>query len=85
MKRRQFITLLGSAAVAWPTAARSQQGPRMRRVGVLWPGAAPPAAPRLESFREGLREAGYIEGQNLTIELRYSRRGSQHLPELAAS
>ncbi len=56
----------------------------MRRVGVLWPGAAPPAAPRLESFREGLRDAGYIEGQNLTIELRYSRRGPQHLPELAA-
>jgi putative tryptophan/tyrosine transport system substrate-binding protein len=84
MKRREFITLLGGATVAWPIAARAQPGPRMRRVGVLWPGAAPPAAPRLESFREGLREAGYIEGQNLTIELRYSRRGSQHLPELAA-
>jgi putative ABC transport system substrate-binding protein len=84
MKRREFITLLGGSAVAWPIAARAQQDPRMRRVGVLWPGAAPPAAPRLESFRDGLREAGYIEGQNLTIELRYSRRGSQHLPELAA-
>jgi len=56
----------------------------VRRVGVLWPGAAPPAAPRMESFREGLRDAGYIEGLNLKIELRYSREGPQQLPELAA-
>jgi ABC-type uncharacterized transport system substrate-binding protein len=55
-----------------------------RRVGILWPGASPPASPRLESFREGLREAGFIEGENLVIELRYSRTGLQHLPELAA-
>ena len=53
-------------------------------VSVLWPGASAPAPPRLESLREGLREAGFVEGQNLTIELRYSRRGPQHLPELAA-
>ena len=83
MKRRDFIAALGGAA-AMPFAVRAQQGQRVRRVGVLWPGASAPASPRLESFREGLREAGYIEGQNLTIELRYSRRGSQHLPELAA-
>ena len=84
MKRREFITLLAGAAVAWPVAAHAQPGGRMRRVGMLWPGATPPASPRMESFRDGLREAGYVEGQNLTIELRYSRRGSQHLPELAA-
>jgi ABC-type uncharacterized transport system substrate-binding protein len=81
MRRREFLSVLGGAAVAWPFAARAQQG--VRRIGVLWPGASAPASPRLESFREGLREAGYIEGQNLIIELRYSRRGSQHLPELA--
>ena len=84
MRRREFLGVLGGAAVAWPLAAHAQQGQRVRRVGVLWPGASAPASPRLESFREGLREAGYIEGQNLTIDLRYSRRGSQHLPELAA-
>ena len=84
MRRREFLGVLGGAAVAWPLVAHAQQGQRVRRVGVLWPGASAPASPRLESFREGLREAGYIEGQNLIIELRYSRRGSQHLPELAA-
>jgi putative ABC transport system substrate-binding protein len=84
VRRREFLGVLGAAATAWPLSARAQQGQRVRRVGVLWPGASAPASPRLESFRTGLREAGYIEGQNLTIELRYSRRGSQHLPELAA-
>ena len=53
-------------------------------MGILWPGAFPPASPRLESFREGLRDAGFIEGENLVIELRYSKTGLQHLPELAA-
>ncbi len=84
MRRRDFITLIGGAAAGWPLAVRAQQGQRVRRIGVLWPGATAPASPRLELFRDGLREAGYIEGHNLIIELRYSRRGSQHLPELAA-
>jgi ABC-type uncharacterized transport system substrate-binding protein len=82
MRRREFITLLSGTAASWPFAVRAQQGQRVRRLGVLWPGASAPAPPRLESFREGLREAGYIEGYNLTIELRYSRRGAQYLPEL---
>jgi hypothetical protein len=76
MRRRGFITLLSGTAASWPFAVRAQQGQRVRRLGVLWPGASAPAPPRLESFREGLREAGYIEGYNLTIELRYSRRGA---------
>jgi putative ABC transport system substrate-binding protein len=84
LRRREFITLLGGAAVAWPVAARAQSAENVRRVGILWPGASPPVSPRLESFREGLREAGYIEGQNLAIELRYSQKGLEHLPELAA-
>jgi putative tryptophan/tyrosine transport system substrate-binding protein len=82
MKRREFITLIGGTAAGWPLAAWTQE--RERRVGILWPGASPPASPRLESFREGLRERGFIEGRNLAIDLRYSRRGPQHLPELAA-
>ena len=83
MRRREFITILGGATV-WPVVARAQSTKNVRRVGILWPGASPPASPRLESFREGLRDAGFIEGENLVIELRYSKTGLQHLPELAA-
>jgi putative ABC transport system substrate-binding protein len=83
MRRREFITILGGAAT-WPGVARAQSTNTVRRVGILWPGASPPAPPRLESFREGLRDAGFIEGENLAIELRYSKTGLQHLPELAA-
>ena len=82
MRRREFITLVGGTAAGWPLAAWTQE--RERRVGILWPGASPPASPRLESFREGLREGGFIEGRNLSIDLRYSRRGPQDLLELAA-
>ena len=85
MRRRHFITLLGGAAAAWPLAARAQQEPgNVPKIGVLWPGASPPASPRLESFRRGLREQGYVEGRNVAIELRCAERGPQQLPELAA-
>jgi len=83
MKRRQFITLLGGAA-AWPLAARAQQVESTPRIGLLWPGDAPPASPRMESFRQGLRALGFVDGQNVAIELRYAQRGPQQLPELAA-
>jgi len=82
MRRREFITLLGGAAAAWPIAARAQQR-SMPTVGVLWPGAEPPAYPRMESFRLALRQLGFVEGRNLAIELRYARKGMQQLPELA--
>jgi putative ABC transport system substrate-binding protein len=84
MRRREFITLIGGAAVAWSLAARAQQGKRVSKIGVLWPGAAPPASPRMESFRQALRQSGYVEGQNFAIELRYAKGGVQQLPELAA-
>ena len=84
MKRREFITLLGGAA-AWPLAARAQQqGESVFKIGVLWPGAAPPASPRMESFRLALRQFGYVEGRNVAIELRYAKGGLRQLPELAA-
>jgi ABC-type uncharacterized transport system substrate-binding protein len=83
VKRREFITLLGGAA-AWPLGARAQQAESTPRIGVLWPGDAPPASPRMESFRQGLRALGFIDGQNIAIELRYAQRGLQQLPELAA-
>src|SRR5262249_15173614 len=53
------------------------------RIGLLWPGASPPASPRMESFRRGLREQGYVEGRNIAIELRYAQEGLQQLPALA--
>ena len=61
MKRRDFITLLGGGA-AWPLAARAQQAESTPRIGVLWPGDAPPASPRMESLRQGLRALGFIDG-----------------------
>jgi putative ABC transport system substrate-binding protein len=64
MKRREFITLLGSAAAAWPLVARAQQPGGIPRIGILWPGASAPAPPRLESFRQGLRELGFIDVLN---------------------
>src|SRR5262245_38169512 len=84
MRRREFITLIGGAAVAWPLAARAQQAESIPRIGLLWPGDAPPASPRMESFRQGLRALGFVDGQNVAIELRYAQRGPQQLPELAA-
>jgi putative tryptophan/tyrosine transport system substrate-binding protein len=84
MKRREFITLLGGAAVAWPLEARAQQAESTPRIGLLWPGDAPPASPRMESFRQGLRALGFVDGQNVAVELRYAQRGPQQLPELAA-
>ena len=84
MQRREFITFLGGVAIAWPLAARAQQGKSVPKIGVLWPGAAPPASPRMEYFRQALRQSGYVEGQNVAIELRYAEGGLGQLPELAA-
>ena len=84
MKRREFVSRLGGAAVAWPLAARAQQAASISRIGILWPGASLPAPPRMESFRQGLRELGYVDGQNVLIEIRYAQGGLQQLPELAA-
>ena len=83
MRRREFFTLVGGVSALPLTAVHAQQS-AMPTVGVLWPGAEPPAPPRMESFRQALRQLGYVEGQNLAIELRYARSGLQQLPELAA-
>jgi putative ABC transport system substrate-binding protein len=81
MRRRDFITLLGGAAAAWPPAARAQQ-PGIPVVGFLGIGA--PSDYDLSGFRLGLKDSGYDEGQNLAIEYRWANRDSDRLPELAA-
>jgi putative tryptophan/tyrosine transport system substrate-binding protein len=68
VKRRAFITLLGGAAAAWPLAAPAQQ-PKVWRIGVLAP--VPPTPVMLNAFRDSLRGRGYVEGQNLSIDVRW--------------
>jgi putative tryptophan/tyrosine transport system substrate-binding protein len=73
MKRREFITLLGGGAAAWPLVAHGQQGPRMRRIGVLMAQAAddPDGQHRVAAFLQGLRELGWIEGGNVRLDYRW--------------
>jgi putative tryptophan/tyrosine transport system substrate-binding protein len=78
MKRRQFITLLGGAAAGWPLAAGAQQPAKIPRVGII------DEAPMWNAFRQGLRDLGYMEGQNIAFDYRYANGVPERLAQAAA-
>ena len=84
IKRRRFITLISSAAAAWPLAARAQQATGRPVIGVLSPPSPLAAARNIEALRAGLRDLGYVEGRNVTLALRFAGGVPARLPELAA-
>jgi putative tryptophan/tyrosine transport system substrate-binding protein len=82
MRRRTFIALLGGAAAAWPLAARAQQPERMRHVAWFGLGRAEVPSPYLDALRSGLREHGWMDGRNLTINM-YWATGQQDMDAVA--
>jgi putative tryptophan/tyrosine transport system substrate-binding protein len=84
MRRREFIALVGGAAVAWPLGAGAQQQSTVPLVGFLSSSLAEPYAPMVAAFRQGLKEVGRVEGQNIAIEYRWAENDWSRLPTLAA-
>jgi putative tryptophan/tyrosine transport system substrate-binding protein len=84
MRRREFISLLGGAATAWPLAARGQQAAKVYRIGFLGNSTAALEADLVGPFREGLRDLGYVEGQNILIEYRWAEGEYERFPTVTA-
>jgi ABC-type uncharacterized transport system substrate-binding protein len=84
MKRRQFITLLGGAAVAWPLAARAQQPGKLPTIGFLGTGTSSSQGQWVAAFVQRLRELGWIEGQTVAIEYRWAEGRTERAAEIAA-
>jgi putative ABC transport system substrate-binding protein len=83
VRRREFITLLGGVAAAWPIAARAQQAGKLPTIGVLHLSSLEALAERMGGFRQGLKDIGYVEGENIAIEYRYAENQLDRLPALA--
>ena len=84
MRRRDFITLLGGAAAAWPLAARAQSN-RVARIGyVSGTGSAADPGPFVEALRQGMREQGYVDGKDFIVEYRGAEAKPARIPELVA-
>ena len=81
MRRREFITLIGGTALAWPLGVHAQRAVILHRIGILSP--EPPTPEFLEAFRQGLRELGYVEGQDIAFEVRSADGDNQRLAALA--
>src|SRR5215471_8411136 len=80
MRRREFITFIGGAALIWPLATQAQSA---ARIGWIFPGASAGNPTELAGFREGLRELGYVEGRNIVVEYRFGENSVERLPEFA--
>ena len=86
MRRREFITLLGGTAVAWPLAAHAQQPEQMQRIGVLL-GLAdghPETRSRVTGFQKGLRDLGWVEGRNIRVDYRFAASDPNRIREYTA-
>ena len=83
MKRREFITLVGGAAAGWPLAAHAQQTSKIWRIGMLDVASETINAANVAALRQGLRQLGYVDGQNLSISYRFARGGVEQFAALA--
>src|SRR5262245_16164208 len=82
MRRREFITLLGGAAAAWPVVAGAQPTGKVPRIGFLGSASPTSSAKAVDTLRMGLRDLGYVEGQNIVIEFRWAEGKYDQLPQL---
>ena len=86
MRRREFITLIGGTAAAWPLAARGQQSERIRLIGIILPIGKddPDYQPWISAFRQGLQELGWIEGRNVRLDIRWATENPAEIRKQAA-